>query len=212
MRPERIAQRTQQSDPAVESGERIPVIDLEYPCNRFRRQARKPVGVGPQRLRGVRRERARSEQVQARDPEALGPRELDAGLGLPPPPHRPGSRIEEHARDREVEADARPFGTVEPFEQGRDPIDAAGLEMPPAAVKGDVQRRVVAAHFIRDVVGGAGEPLRIEDEVRENSPLACGEQLVTALAYRSGLQERGRGGVRLHRSPARGPHRTRAEG
>ena len=88
--------------------------------------------------------------------------------------------------------------------------------MPPASKcrqrlwNGMSQRRVVAPHLVRDVVGGAGEPVRIEDKMRENASLACGKQLVTAFAHGFGAEKRGHHGIRLHRLPAHGSDRARA--
>ena len=76
------------------------------------------------------------------------------------------------------------LGAVDTFEQRRDPVDAAGLEVPPPAVKRDVERRVVAPHLAGDVIGGVPEPSVVEPEMRKGATLARGQQLVAALAHR----------------------------
>ena len=205
-RAQRIPERTQQRDPPFESRERIPVIDLEHPRYRFLRHPRESAGIGPKGLRGFGGKRALGEQVQARDAETLGPRELQSGAGLLPPPGRPGAGVEEHADDREVEPDARPLGAVDAVEQRRDPIDAAGLEMPPAAVKRDIERRVVAPHLAGDIVGGGAEPVFVEHEMREGAARARVEHLAAAFANGPGTEERCRRGVKLHGSSV---HRSR---
>ena len=203
-RAERIPERMQQRDSPIESGERIPFIDLKRPRDRLRRHPRESTGVGAKRLPGVGRQCASGKQMQAGDAKALGSRELESSTGLSPPPSRPCACIEEYARDREVEPDARTLGAVDAFEQRCNPIDAARLEVPPPAVKWDIERRVVAPHLTGDIVGGAGKLPRVEHEMREGAALACIEQLVTALAYGLGTEKRRRRGVNPHFLPARG--------
>jgi len=137
--------------------------------------------------------------VQARDAEAFGPREIQSRVGFAPSPRGPGPRIEEHARDREVEPDTRPLGfVVDASEQRCDPIDNADLEVSPSAVDRDVERRIGAPHLVGDVVGGIGKPIRVEYEMREGVTLARGEHLVTAFPDRADVKQRRRRRIRRH--------------
>ena len=198
VRTDCIPERMQQRDPSVEPGQRVPRTDLKRVRNRLRRHPQESTGIGAKRLVGIGGERAGGEQVQTRNAKSFGSRKFESGARLLPPPGRTGARVKEHARDREIEPDACALNTVNAVEQRCDPIDAARLEVPPAAVKRDLQRRVVAPHLVRDIVGDAGEPRHVEREMREGVALARGEHLVAAPAYRLGAQKRRQRGVRLH--------------
>ena len=101
-------------------------------------------GVHAQRLARGRREHAGRERAQARDAEPLGARRSAAPVcGLAIAPRRAGAGVEQHADDREVDrargAFGRRRGRASAASSSRLPVDAAGLEVAPAAVVRDAR-------------------------------------------------------------------------
>ena len=149
--------------------------------------------------------------METGDAQPFGSSELDPATGLRPPPCRSRPGIEKHTRNRQIEPDTCAFRAVDAVEQRCEPIDATGLEVSPPAVKGDIERRVAAAYLVRNIVGDAGKPIEVEDEVHELVALACVEHLVAALAYCSGVEQRGGCGTHA-RAPLIGARNAHGRG
>ena len=102
-------------------------------------------GVGAPGTPRIGREQPFLHRAQAGDGEPLGARENLPGLGLAVLPARPGAGVEQHRDDRQIEPGARRFRRIGAGCDEARAIDAAGREMPPAAVERHGEIGIAAA-------------------------------------------------------------------
>jgi hypothetical protein len=139
--------------------------------------------------------------MQAGDGEAFGARELLAARRLAIAPLGAGARVEQHARDHEVDRRARALhamGRALEAVRGRErrpSIDSAGLEVPPAAVDGDLEAWIALADHVHDVRGDRRHALFLPAEVRRAPLDRRAGDLAAMAAHRVGGEQR-RGGTR----------------
>jgi len=96
--------------------------------------------VDPPRPSGVGGERSGAKHVEARHGEALGAREGEAARALAVAPAIAGAGVEQHAHGRQVGGHARSLEAVRVAARDElaPTVDAAGREMAPAAVIGNL--------------------------------------------------------------------------
>jgi hypothetical protein len=129
------------------------------------------LGVGAERrVLRVARESAGGEEIVARDGQALGTGVCAAaGFVVGPGPSR--ARVEEHARDRELEFRAEPFVGAErgePLVQERHAILAAGSEVTKAGVVRDgADVGVGGAGHANDALCHGGQASLVDVEMEE---------------------------------------------
>ena len=108
------------------------------------------------RIVGIAREAARDERIEARHGQPFGaPMRLAAG-GVAVAPVGTGAGVEQHADHAQVEADARLVVGAAAIEQAIEllgAVDAAGIEVAPAAVQRDPQVGVGGAGDRLDAIG-----------------------------------------------------------
>ena len=188
----RGAQPVEEPGAAVQAQQRIVGADLKrlgQGCASSARSAAASVRSGLERCLESTPRSNSSRLASASPSERLNSSPLDA---LAPAPRRAGAGIEQHARDHEVEADARdlvPVDVVEPAAAFPPPIALPDLEMPPAAVQGDVQVGVIGARRLDHGFGGVIEPARVDREVRGETGLGRREHDVRTLPHGLGRPE-----------------------
>ncbi len=140
MRAERLAQMAEQRRAPLHADQRIVRRNLECRAQILGNDAQQRAGVSAQGLLQVRGKRSAREHVQAGDGEAFRSGQRCCAGVLHVAPGIAGAGVEQHARDREVDARARDGVTMALgvlLGERRPAIRAADLEVPPAAVKGN---------------------------------------------------------------------------
>ena len=173
-----LAEPAEQRGAAVQPHQRIARTDLEGSGERRRIQPAQAGGVDLQGPRRVAREQAGHEGVKAGDTEAFGSSQHESRARLQVAPVRSRAGIEEHAHQGQVDLRPRPpggIGVAEPLVERAATIDPAGLEVAPAAVERNLQRRIAAARHRRDFSRGAVEPGVVDDEFGR-AAFACPRQ------------------------------------
>ncbi len=193
-----LAEPAHQAGAALQPDQRIVLRDLEGGGQRRRIDLRQPLGIRAQRLVRRRGKAAAREQVEAGHAQPLGAAQAQVAGRIAVAPVRPGARVEQHAGNHQVDADARALlAMIVAGQRGAFAQDApavaqlarsAAFEMAPAAVVRHLQIAVARADGGRHIVGDRGDPLRMPAE-----PLR--------------IAGRDRGG---HRGAAR-PHRLRRQ-
>src|SRR5690606_28119346 len=144
-----VAERAHETEPALETDERILVADLERLRELGRIQLAQRARVDAQRvLLWLRREQPRAKRPVARDREPLGATELLAAAGLAEPPGVAGTCIEQHGDGDEIDPDPRALVgwlLLDELVEHRHAVASAGPEVIHAAVDRDVERRVLRA-------------------------------------------------------------------
>ena len=108
-------------------------------------------------------------------------------------PRRPGARVEQHADEREIDACACDLGLVAAGQRRVEfslAVDAAGLEVAPAAVERDRPVAEALARQRGDAVGHGGQSRAIEREVRRGAGVDRGGDVRAALADRRRVAQR----------------------
>jgi hypothetical protein len=169
------------------------------------------VRVDAARLAATRRERAVEERAERCDAEALRAHERGAAVAFGIAPPRPGTGVEQHADDREVDARARRLGRRGARERAIEhglAIDPARLEVAPPAVIRDVEVRKALARDIRGDGGGRVKACSVEREVRRRAGRHAGRDVRAALSNGRERQQ-GCDGWRGERARACAGHRSR---
>ncbi len=129
-------------------------------------------GVDLQRIGRVAGEQAAGEGVQARHAEALGAGEALAGRGLDVAPVRAGAGVEQHADHGQVDHRAGACRVRPTCASVGRAVDAAGLEMAPAAVVRDRSGRGSASRVDVGHLGG-GRRQRVVVDAEPGRVAAC---------------------------------------
>ena len=149
--------------------------------------------IGVQRRGRVAREQPGREHVERGERQPFGAADLPAGRDVAIAPVRPGPGIEQDADHREVIGRPAPFGRAGEAGlavQRRPAILPADDEMPPARMEGNLQRRIVPADGVQDVVGAGLEPADIHREMQQAPGEAEFQHLVGAGPDGRRLQQR----------------------
>ena len=107
--------------------------------------------IDPQRTAGPHREFAIAEHHEAGERQALGAADRFAAHRIAEAPVRPRAGIEQHADDRQIERRARALGRRRPRHGLIDfvpVIEAVDVEMPPARMERNVERRIGRARRV----------------------------------------------------------------
>ena len=206
------AEPAQQRRAPLQADERIVRPDLEDGGQRRGLHPAERAGVDPAGLVRPRREGTGREGAQRRHRQAFRARQALAGLGLVVMPVGAGAGIEQHADQREIDARTRQAGTAERAQQRVDlvlAVDAAGLEMAPAAVIRDLQVGESPARQGGDALRDGRQRAAVEAEVRRVAALHRGGDRMAAPPHGGRVvQHRQRVGAMVFtqgRAPSRRP-------
>ncbi len=188
---ERGSEPAQQCASPLQADQRIARIGLEM--------ARQRAGVEPGEADivdamgsvGIGGESAGAKHVEAGDREPFGAFEHLPGarFAIAPRIARPG--VEQNADGRQVDGDARLLDAVraDRVRKRAPAVDAAGREMAPAAVIGDVQVGIGGARHLRHIAGD-GRKLRLVEREMGRAPVGDpAMHHAAALAHRRAAQE-----------------------
>ncbi len=206
LRGQRGAQPAQQRGAALEADQRVVGIRLEQRRERIGVDRRERRGVDAQRVVAPRGKRAIHESAKARHAQPFGAGEALSRRRLVVMPGGTRAGVEQHADHRQVELRPRARGGAASgkrlVEFGAT-IDAARLEMPPAAVIGNGQRRIAAPRDRGNAVRRAREPVAMDGKVIRTAGARRGRNIGAAFAdCRRRPQRRDRrGGQRRRHRP-----------
>ncbi len=149
--------------------------------------------VDPPRPGGVGGERSRAKHVEACHGEALGAREGEAAVSFAVAPAITGAGVEQHAHGRQVGGHA---GALEAIgvaarRELAPTVDAAGREMAPAAVIGNLQVGIGLARDVGHVGRDRSETAFVEGEMGRAAVGHPAMHRAAALAHRGGIVELG---------------------
>ncbi len=108
------AEAAQQVDAAVESDQRIDIRDLHAALEVGHGELRKHVGIGPQGIARIGRERAGGEHREAGQPQSLRTADRRSGFRIAVAPRRAGAGIEKDADDGQIEFGPGAGGAIGP--------------------------------------------------------------------------------------------------
>ena len=187
----------------VEADERIVDADLEAARQLVRIERHQRLRIDAERVVRPAGKGAADEQVEARQGEPLRARVGLAGAALVIAPVGSGAGVEQHADDGEIERGAAHGGGVRPIDRlgdRRPAVDAAGGEMAPAAVEGNVEIGISGTRGGHHLVGAGVEAIAIDREMIEPPGEPMPQEPVRALAHRRSGEEAMRQPL-LRRSP-----------
>jgi hypothetical protein len=160
---------------------------------RRRVDVRERDAVDPPWSSGVGRERSRAKHVEARDGKAFGARERETARAFAVAPAVARAGIEQHAHGCEVDGHARALEAISVAARRElaPTVDAAGGEMAPAAVIGNLQIGIGLARDVGHVGGNRREAARVEGEIRRAGLGHPAMYHGATLAHRGGVVELG---------------------
>ena len=196
---------------ARESHQRITVAHLESSRHGLLGQRDQRRRIGAQGLVALGRQCAAGKQREAGHAQAFRAGQLDLVGLVDVAPVRTGARIQQHARDHQVDPGAGALAAVQTGARRQllPALDAACPEMPPAAVIRHRQVRIVQPDRIGHIGSDLLQPLRMPGEMAGCGAFGPRHDLRTLAAHRlRGQQPCGRMAVWHWRMPAaiRGDH------